>query len=136
MIIISNKYGFLANRMLVFAHFMAFALENDISLYNPAFDEYSTFFTGSQKGLLIKNRKFYSFFDKTAYKKNIAFRISRKLSQYLPILPIPKKLSSTVMLKSDEFFFSLDDEKNIDLLKNSYFTWVSGWLFRGKKNSF
>ena len=46
-IIISKKTGRLGNRLQLYAHLLAFALEKDLRLLNPAFAEYSLFFQGT-----------------------------------------------------------------------------------------
>jgi len=44
MIIISSKFGQLANRLFLFAHFVGFAIERNLTIINPAFEEYAQFF--------------------------------------------------------------------------------------------
>ena len=46
-IIISKKTGRLGNRLQLYAHWIAFALEKEVRLLNPAFAEYSLFFQGT-----------------------------------------------------------------------------------------
>lgn len=46
-IIISKKTGRLGNRLQLYAHWLAFALEKEVRLLNPAFAEYSLFFQGT-----------------------------------------------------------------------------------------
>ena len=46
-IIISKKTGRLGNRLQLYAHWIAFALEKEVRLLNPAFAEYSLFFLGT-----------------------------------------------------------------------------------------
>jgi Glycosyl transferase family 11 len=44
MVIIQNKTGQLANRLFVFSHFIANAIEYDYQLLNPTLDEYARYF--------------------------------------------------------------------------------------------
>ena len=46
-IVISKKTGRLGNRLQLYAHWIAFALEKEVRLLNPAFAEYSFFFRGT-----------------------------------------------------------------------------------------
>jgi hypothetical protein len=47
MLIISAKSGQLGNRLLLFANFIAWAIEHNLTVLNPAFDEYAEFFVGT-----------------------------------------------------------------------------------------
>ena len=47
MLIISAKSGQLGNRLLLFANFIAWATEHNLTVLNPAFDEYAEFFVGT-----------------------------------------------------------------------------------------
>ena len=46
-IIISKKTGRLGNRLQLYAHWLAFALEKEVRILNPAFAEYSVLFQGT-----------------------------------------------------------------------------------------
>jgi hypothetical protein len=52
MLVISRKSGQLGNRLLLFANFMAYAIENNYTVINPAFDEYAQFFKSTSKDFL------------------------------------------------------------------------------------
>jgi hypothetical protein len=52
MLVISAKSGQLGNRLFLFAHFIAFAIENKYTVLNPAFDEYAEFFKSTNKDIL------------------------------------------------------------------------------------
>jgi len=52
MLIISAKSGQLGNRLLLFANFIAWAIEHNLTVINPAFEEYGEYFTGTAKDLL------------------------------------------------------------------------------------
>ncbi|MEG4285815.1 alpha-1,2-fucosyltransferase [Microcoleus sp. A006_D1] len=52
MLIISAKSGQLGNRLLLFANFIAWAIEHNLTVINPAFEEYAEYFTGTAKDLL------------------------------------------------------------------------------------
>jgi len=51
MVIISRKSGRMGNRLFTFAHFMANSIEyGSYTVINPVFNEYSTFFVGTDSG--------------------------------------------------------------------------------------
>lgn len=68
-IIISKKTGRLGNRLQLYAHWIAFALEKEVRLLNPAFAEYSLFFQGTAAQRLGKFPK-----DRGAVSPSEAFR--------------------------------------------------------------
>lgn len=49
MIVIADTTGRLGNRLSIFAHFIAFAIEYNITVVNPAFYDYTEFFQESSK---------------------------------------------------------------------------------------
>lgn len=57
MIIIARKYGQLCNRLLLFANFIAFAEENNVTVANIAFDEYAPYFKMTSQDLLCRYPK-------------------------------------------------------------------------------
>lgn len=54
MIVIGKKYGQLGNRLFLYAHFIANAKDHRYVVFNPAFDEYASFFKGTAKSILIR----------------------------------------------------------------------------------
>ncbi|MEH1886613.1 alpha-1,2-fucosyltransferase [Nostoc sp.] len=52
MLVISAKSGQLGNRLLSFANFIAFAIENNFTVINPAFEEYADFFMSTSQDFL------------------------------------------------------------------------------------
>ena len=68
-IIISKKTGRLGNRLQLYAHWIAFALEKEVRLLNPAFAEYSLFFQGTAAQRLGKFPK-----DQGSISSSEAFR--------------------------------------------------------------
>ena len=55
MIVIAENYGQLGNRLFVFAHVLAFALEHGVKVSNPAFDEYAEFFENTRRDLFCRH---------------------------------------------------------------------------------
>ncbi|HEY9700104.1 MAG TPA: alpha-1,2-fucosyltransferase [Trichocoleus sp.] len=51
MLVIAAKSGRLGNRLLLFANFIAFAIEHQLSVLNPAFEEYAAFFESTAQDL-------------------------------------------------------------------------------------
>ncbi|MDG2198351.1 MAG: alpha-1,2-fucosyltransferase [SAR324 cluster bacterium] len=103
-IIISKKTGRLGNRLQLYAHWLAFALEKDLRLLNPAFAEYSLFFQGtadqrwgkfpkdqdtvspsetSREWIYWSNRAAYKLAKPLAISKNAGIRVAKAQSSKL-----------------------------------------------------
>jgi len=130
MLVISNKPGQLANRLVVFSNFIALSLEHEIPLYDPAFDEYAPFFEGTNQGLLIKNRKPSHFLDRNILQRTISFKVFNFISKVFRRLPLFPFLCQSVFLTNDVEPFILDSENKLNILKSRKIIFLSGWLFR------
>ena len=54
MIIITEKFGQLGNRLILFSHFVAFAIEHGFTVANLAFDEYAPLFQTTSRDLFCR----------------------------------------------------------------------------------
>jgi hypothetical protein len=129
MIILSSKFGQLANRLFLFSHLLKVCYQNNISFYNPSFDEYAPFFEGSTNGLMIKDKKIKHFFDTNTALRGSAYYLIRAFSMILPKTPFINIFFQKIFLKNDDAF-SLDSPENIKFLMSKKITFLSGWLFR------
>ena len=133
MIVISNKSGQLANRMIVFAHCMAFSQEYNVAVLGHAFDEYADFFEGPQKGLKIKAASVSHFFDRSAFFRHKcfeSFRICSKIMRKSHLNDLA--LIKNICLKNDEEVFLLNDPINLPELMSKKICFLSGWGLRAK----
>lgn len=125
MIIIYKRPGRLANSIWLYAHFIAFAIEHDISVCFPALTDYGDYFKFSKSNL------FYSFpQQKTIISSNYLRSLILKFIPYLIRFSIKFNLNFTgyIFLKHDNEF-DLEDINNMKMLsKNLVF--IEGWLFR------
>lgn len=121
MLVISAKSGQLGNRLLLFANFIAFAIENKLKVLNPAFDEYAGFFESTAQNFLccypvpaftIKGNKFIR-------KRYYSF--NRYLAE--------SELFKTISI-SREKPFNWSDSKVADQVKEGAIIFFQGWLFR------
>lgn len=120
MLVISAKSGQLGNRLLLFANFIAFAIENNLRVLNPAFEDYAEFFQSTSQDLLcsypvpklrIKSNKFL----RTRY-----YALNRYLSE--------KKYFNTLRITREKPF-SWSNFK-IEQQESGKITFFDGWLFR------
>lgn len=112
MIIISNRPGQLGNLIFVYANFLAYGFENRVTIYNPAFYEYRSYFSGSSS--FSGSKLFY----------RLCYVISRLLFKF----KIRTGFVTVIALDWGTTF----DLENAPQLKSS-FCFVQGWLFRSNK---
>ena len=132
MLIISEKFGQLSNRMILFANFISFSFENNIPVYNPSFDEYSVFFEGTHKGLMIKNRIPVHFFDSSKFSRSLAYRIINFMHKVMRKINVNIPFIKNLTIKNSEKTFVLDDPENLNALTSAGIVLLSGWLFRSE----
>lgn len=114
MIIISNKPGQLGNLLFVYANVLAYGLENNIKILNPAFYNYLSYFEGTQKHSKLVYKLFYF---TSYYIARIICKLNLK--------------SAFVYAKS----ITWEEVVDLDIpnqLPNKL-CFVQGWLYRGDK---
>jgi hypothetical protein len=126
-IVIASKSGQLGNRIILFAHFIANAIEYGYELYNPNFDEYCLFFDSTTNNnfdgypITVVGKDFINL-----RQKKISERINFNTLRYL-LLPSCKILKTKKRYElSDKYFLNLLERKKIII--------TYGWLFRDRDN--
>lgn len=121
MLIISAKSGQLGNRLLLFANFIAFAKENNLTVLNPALDEYANFFKSTDgdflcrypaPGLRIRGNSFIR-------------RYYYSFNRYL----VESGRFNTISLTREKPF-NWSDSKIAEQVKKDSLFFFQGWLFR------
>lgn len=121
MLVISAKSGQLGNQLLMFANFMAFAMENKLTVLNPAFEEYAEFFQSTAKDFLccypappfsIKGNKLL---------RKYYYNLNRYLTN--------SSRFNTIEIKRDKPF-NWSDSTIVEQLKPGSINFFKGWLFR------
>jgi hypothetical protein len=126
-IVIASKSGQLGNRIILFAHFIANAIEYGYELYNPNFDEYCLFFDSTTNNnfdgypITVVGKDFINL-----RQKKISERINFNTLRYL-LLP------SCKILKTKKRY-ELSDKYFLDLLERKKIIIAYGWLFRDRDN--
>lgn len=142
MIIIIESAGQLANRMILFSHFIGFCKENNITLLNPSFIDYAHYFKGSISNFIPK---FSSNKNDEQSNKNKPSRIkiygikifSKLISKIFCNSNYNGKIITSINLSTEKYInkeFDLNEIENIELLNKAKLTFVKGWLFRDYKN--
>lgn len=111
-IVIASKPGKLGNLLTVFSHFIAYSLEHNYLLYNPAFHEYASLFRGSSKNRL------------RLLLDNLNYRFSFYFARTIDKL----KLNSAWV---QVIYLDWDQKINLDTCEfKSRITFVQGWGYR------
>lgn len=123
MVVIENKSGQLANRIIIFSHFIANAIENNYTLVNPSFDEYSKYFpavrTNNFFGHPITTLKFIPY-----GLIRVVGKVGRTIFKESPWHHFIVHYSSNVVFDLSKEFF-LEEAKKKTVI-------VNGWQFRDK----
>ena len=137
MVIITDKYGNLGlgNRLFLFAHFIANAIEFDYKISYPGFYEYAQYFIGTRssffcsypaKTSLIRSCNPAQYFVTSGI--NVFTTCSRKLKLQLPDINV-FDISSMGDFEGD---YNLDAQSFIESRKASRVLFVKGWTFRAE----
>jgi Glycosyl transferase family 11 len=123
MVIIGIKFGQLANRLLLFGHFLANAVEYGYRIVNPGFDDYKTYFKATSTG---------DFLDLDVSLNNNLLPVN---SVYLPLLRagcrmLPRSSFHAVIRHyNNTVFYDLNDTDFVEKALSSVVI-VDGWYFR------
>ncbi|MCC3426146.1 MAG: alpha-1,2-fucosyltransferase [Microcoleus sp. PH2017_29_MFU_D_A] len=121
MLIISAKSGQLGNRLLLFANFIAWAIEHNCTVLNPAFEEYAEFFVDTNKDLLCCYPPPYFTVSGNRFIRNQYFKLINNLSN--------KNIFKTQEITREKPFNWIN-YRDIQAIQNSSIVCFKGWLFR------
>jgi hypothetical protein len=135
-LVIAGKGNQLANRLFVYAHAMAWAIEHQVTLINPTFGDFAAYFEGCRSDLLgrypstpsvLAGDRGRAFLDR-AFPSLV--RVLRKLSSLgVPVCPIVTSgLVST--LESEGGLVHLDGAEFLDRARRHAVIFIEGPLFR------
>ncbi|WP_375495781.1 alpha-1,2-fucosyltransferase [uncultured Nostoc sp.] len=121
MLVISAKSGQLGNRLLLFANFIAFAIENNVTVINPAFDEYADFFISTSQDFLCCYPPTPFSITGNQFLRKYYYNINRYLAE--------SRRFNTINIKRNEPFnwSNSNITKDIKLGSINFF---QGWVFR------
>ncbi len=121
MLIISAKSGQLGNRLLLFAHFIAFAIENELTVLNPAFDDYADFFQATARDFLCR----YPAPAFSIPSNKILRKYYYNFNRYL----VETGKFNVIDIKRDKPF-NWSNSNIVEQLKSGTTYFFQGWLFR------
>ncbi len=126
-VVIASKSGQLGNRIIVFAHFIANAIEYDYELYNPNFDEYCSYFNSTARNdfhdypITVTDKAFIDL-----KQKKISERVGFNTLKYL--------FSPSCKILKIKKIYELSHEDFLGLLEKKQTIIAYGWLFRDRNN--
>ena len=132
MIVITSKAGRLANRLFLFAHFIAFGIEHGVEVLNPSFEEYAKYFESTKDNIFCRFPK------QAKLKCNRAIRLliyvfTRIITKFFIKLGLKNRFFSLLLIEPYETLV-LSDERFLNLVKNHRFLLIQGWRFRDPEN--
>jgi hypothetical protein len=121
MLIISAKSGQLGNRLLLFANFIALAIEHNLTVLNPAFEEYAEFFVGTASDFLCCYPAPYFTIAGNKFIRNKYYKFIKYFNS--------KKIWKTQEITREKPF-NWVNYQDIETLKHTSTICFQGWLFR------
>jgi hypothetical protein len=131
MVIIANKSGKLGNRLIVFAHFIAYALENNAKIINPAFDEYAGFFRTTRQDLFCRYPLQRSFILGGERGRRLLYYFTYYLTRIVVRTRAVGSQIETIVIDWEDKY-SLDSAEFVELGKRKRLVLAQGWQFRAK----
>ena len=137
-VIITDRYGRLGNRLIRYSHFIANAAEHDYYVINFPFGEYANYFREgnvlqsciypSRNQLITNHILFEKIFVKVIYK------FFKLLRNYLIKLNLTNSKFHTIIQLNDDEQYELNDNKYLAVVKTKKIVFIQGWLFRDSTN--
>ncbi len=131
MIIIANKPGQLGNRLLVFAGFMALAMEKQITILNPSLDEYADFFETTKTDLFCRYPHRRSRIQPGKTLRRWLYQSAYYAARLLAKLGFTGGRIKVIKLDWEEEL-RLDDAAFLETIERRQLLFVQGWLFRNE----
>lgn len=88
MLIITEKHGRLANRLILASHLVAFSSERGVPLMNLSLDEYAAYFEGPARDLFCRFPARRSWIAPTQARRRLVFRVAAGLCRRLEQTPL------------------------------------------------
>jgi hypothetical protein len=129
MIVIAKKVGRLANRLLLFAHFIGAAREHGFKVVNPAFDRYAHYFPSTSKDLFCRFPAAGRFISMGPLGRNLLYRATLLTANTLHALQRQGSDVGLIRLKREELL-DLDSPEFLSYLRRHRIVFVQDWFFR------
>lgn len=131
MLIIADKPGQLGNRLFVFAHFLAAAMEHNFTFMNPAFDEYANYFPTTAQDLFCRYPLRRSFIRGRPFARKALYKICYYAARVIVRSRLETKFLRAVSLDWDEQL-DVGSQQFLSTLKRRQIFFLQGWQFRNE----
>jgi len=133
MITIVGKPGQLGNSLFLFANFLACAIEHDLRIADPAFDEYAEYFKTTRRDFFCRYPARRSLFRGNRWTRRLFFKLNYYLARLLVRGRIKNRLLAALAIDWDEAV-RLDGPEFLELAAHTRLLYVQGWQFRDQTN--
>jgi hypothetical protein len=133
MITIVGKPGQLGNSLFLFANFLACAIEHDLRVANPAFDEYAEYFDTTARDFFCRYPSRRSLFKGNRWTRKLFFTFNYYLARVLARGRIKGRYMRAIALDWDEEV-RLDSPEFLAMARRTSLLFAQGWLFRDRAN--
>jgi len=139
MFVIAMRYAQLGNRLFLFAHIIACAIENKVKVMNLAFSEYADFFETTSKDFfcrypakksLLKRNKILGilFYYLTFFASTVILVLSQIVKNiFIKTIYLPSRCGAMAELR-------LDSPDFLNFLRAKQIIFLMGWRFRDRTN--
>ncbi|WP_145173719.1 O-fucosyltransferase family protein [Rubripirellula lacrimiformis] len=135
MIIITDKYGQLGNRLIRSAHLIAAAKEHGTCLMDPMFAPYASYFKSTRNSVFCRYpvRKSLRSSEKPSrlWQRRLAYHLTRESARMTQKLTGPRLASRFIHLQDGEVY-DLNGSDFRTRLESSAPLWLSGFWFRSE----
>ena len=130
MLIIASKPGQLGNILFVFSHIIARAIESNLSVADPALDDYADLFPSTRNDLLCRFPAQRSLMRPTARRRRLVYRLFHTMARILGKLKLDLPPVRQITLSDWHSEFNLGEPAFLASLKPRQCVLLRGWLFR------
>jgi hypothetical protein len=116
--------------MIVFAHFIACALEHNVKIANPAFDEYAGYFQSTRQDILCRYPLRRSILRGGESLRRLLYYFTYYLTRVIVRGRLNNQLIETIILGWEDEY-KLDGAEFVKLLERKRLIIAQGWKFRG-----
>jgi hypothetical protein len=131
MIVIAKKVGRLANRLLLFAHFIGAAAEHGFRLVNPAFERYAGYFPATSKDLFCRFPEAGPFPSGGFIGRSLLYRAVLLTANTIHTLQRRGSDVGLIRLRREEWL-DLDSPEFLSYLHRHGTVFVQDWFFRSQ----
>jgi hypothetical protein len=131
-IVIAKKVGRLANRMLLFAHFVAAAAEHGLVVVNPAFGAYAHYFPATARDLLCRFPARRAVPSPPGSRQLLYYAAAGAAEALHARQRLGKQIALIRLRRDDEL--DLNSDAFLDVVRAHRIVLVQDWFFRNTEN--